>query len=108
MVIDQTFFSTTYLSIFLYTLTWIEKGDRSTSAQTVKDKLYPTLLANWKIWPAAQLINFYLVPVPYRVLWANFVGLFWNVILSYLSHSSPHPPKDYDPALSTTADKLPL
>ena len=44
------------------------------------------LYANWKVWPVAQLANFYVVPPNYRVLVVNTVGLFWNVILSFIAH----------------------
>ena len=41
----------------------------------VEDKLrthlWPTLLVNWQIWPAAQVINFNYVPLRLRVLWLN-------------------------------------
>ena len=48
-------------------------------------KIRETLLTNWKIWPIATYINFFLVPVHYQVLFANFIGLFWNMILSYIA-----------------------
>lgn len=50
-----------------------------------KAKIEETLLSNWKIWPVATYINFYLMPMQYQVLFANFVGLFWNMILSYIA-----------------------
>jgi protein Mpv17 len=38
------------------------------------------------IWPAASSINFWFMPVHYQVLFANIVGLFWNIILSYIAY----------------------
>lgn len=38
------------------------------------------------IWPAAQTVNFYLVPSPYRVAYISFVALIWNIYLSNISH----------------------
>lgn len=43
-------------------------------------------MTNWKIWPAATMINFMYVPMQYRVLFANFIGLFWNIYLSYITY----------------------
>jgi hypothetical protein len=48
----------------------------------VKNDLWPTLLANWRLWPAANAINFALVPLQYRVGFSNLVAVFWNIYLS--------------------------
>jgi len=45
---------------------------------------WSTLQASWSFWPVANVINFTLVPLPYRVLYNNALSLFWN---GYLSHS---------------------
>lgn len=46
-------------------------------------KIYCSALqANWKIWTVPQLINLNLVPVQYRVLFANAVAFFWNIYLA--------------------------
>ena len=41
----------------------------------VKDKFAPTLIAGYKLWPAAHLINFALVPPNQRILYANVVSV---------------------------------
>lgn len=41
-----------------------------------------TMVANFSLWVPAQFINFRLVPPQFQVLFANLVGLFWNVYLS--------------------------
>ena len=41
-----------------------------------------SLFANWKIWTVPQMININLVPVQYRVLFANLVALVWNFYLT--------------------------
>ena len=51
-----------------------------------ENKLWEALLTNWKIWPIATMINLTYVPMQYRVLFANFIGLFWNMYLSYVSY----------------------
>lgn len=37
------------------------------------------------IWPIANIINFYYVPLHLRLLFGNAVGLGWNVLASYLA-----------------------
>jgi len=53
------------------------------SISEINDKLWPTLVANWKVWPLLQLINFALVPIKLQVLYVNFFGVFWNTYLSF-------------------------
>ena len=86
MAIDQTAFAYLYLSFFLFTLNTMESKDPQKALKLREEKIFETLVANWKIWPLAQLINFSLIPTPYRVLWANMVGLAWNVIASFIAH----------------------
>lgn len=45
-------------------------------------QLVPGLLANWKLWPAAQLVNFTLIPPEQRILFGNVVGICWTCIIS--------------------------
>eukprot|EP00276_Gloeochaete_wittrockiana_P018668 CAMPEP_0184340786 /NCGR_PEP_ID=MMETSP1089-20130417/9429_1 /TAXON_ID=38269 ORGANISM="Gloeochaete wittrockiana, Strain SAG46.84" /NCGR_SAMPLE_ID=MMETSP1089 /ASSEMBLY_ACC=CAM_ASM_000445 /LENGTH=224 /DNA_ID=CAMNT_0026668745 /DNA_START=201 /DNA_END=872 /DNA_ORIENTATION=- len=44
------------------------KGSVSETVAKVKKEFLPTLISNWKIWPAAHLVNFRLVPPPLRTL----------------------------------------
>jgi len=41
------------------------------------------MIVNWKLWPAANFVNFKFVPVQLQVLFANFVALIWNTYLSW-------------------------
>lgn len=34
--------------------------------QKYNDLFFPALMANWQVWPLAQLINFRYMPLPYR------------------------------------------
>lgn len=61
-------------------LTPAEVGDR------LREQLLPTLATNYKVWPTAQMINLYLVPLKLRVLWINMVGLGFNTYLSSMNN----------------------
>ncbi|EDR15444.1 uncharacterized protein LACBIDRAFT_227871 [Laccaria bicolor S238N-H82] len=55
----------------------------------IKEKctdLYPkALIANWKAWPLAQLVNFRYMPLPYRVPFSQACGVFWTLYLSIIN-----------------------
>lgn len=53
--------------------------------QVWREKIWETMVNNWKIWPIASTINFWFMPVQYQVLFANFVGLIWNMVLSFIT-----------------------
>lgn len=41
----------------------------------IKDKALRLYTAEWVIWPPAQVINFYVLPTKYRVLYDNSISL---------------------------------
>jgi len=44
-----------------------------------------TVLSNWVLWIPAQTLNFLVIPPQLQLLYANLVGLGWNVYLSKVS-----------------------
>lgn len=57
--------------------------------QTLKElriKFFQCLFASWSVWPVLMTINFSIIPVHWRLLFANFCGLFWNGYLSYMQN----------------------
>lgn len=69
-----------------------------------RDMYMPALVANWKVWPLAQvslyttlpmissiyrfvvqLINFRYMPLAYRVPFQSTCGIFWTLYLSILN-----------------------
>ena len=41
-----------------------------------------TLIASYKLWPAIQFFNFYLVPLNYQLLFLNLIAIGWTAFLS--------------------------
>lgn len=57
------------------------------------------LLAGATIWPPAQMVNFFFVPLPYRVLFMNMVGFGWSTYTSLVASQAfyhPHLAKSED------------
>ena len=42
--------------------------------------------AGWKFWVPASCMNFWMVPLQYRVLYMSTCGLLWTGYLSYTSN----------------------
>jgi protein Mpv17 len=46
------------------------------------------VLGAWKFWPAANIINFGMIPLEYRVLYSNVLSVFWTGYLTIVNENS--------------------
>ena len=53
----------------------VMQGKPHTIRSQVKEKLWPTTVAGYKLWPLAHLVNFALIPPAQRVLYVNLVSV---------------------------------
>lgn len=72
------------ITFFAWTQTLRGTPDRISSE--VSEKLVPTTLAGWRLWPAAQAINFFMVPLQFRVVFINIVAVGWTCMLSRIGN----------------------
>jgi hypothetical protein len=54
----------------------------------MQEKLWPTMKANWVVWPLANFIAFRFLHQDVRILYANIVGV--SSLLASLSASNMH------------------
>ena len=86
LLYDQTVGATLFAVMFFTYLDTMNGVGLKESLNNTYIKMPATLIANWKLWPMAQLINFTVVPPHYRVFFANMVGIIWNTYLSYMQN----------------------
>ncbi|CAK9829171.1 Mpv17-like protein 2 [Anthophora retusa] len=54
----------------------------------VVKKAHILYVAEWVIWPPAQIFNFYFLPNKYRVLYDNTISLGYDVYTSHVKHDN--------------------
>ncbi|XP_069461598.1 protein Mpv17 [Ambystoma mexicanum] len=83
MLLDQIVLCPVFLGCFLS----IAGALNGLSPPQIGDKLKrdykDTLIVNYYIWPAAQILNFYFVPLHHRLAVVQIVAIVWNVYLSW-------------------------
>ncbi|KAI9201985.1 Mpv17/PMP22 family protein [Polychytrium aggregatum] len=90
VAMDQGLFAPSFIGVFFTAMSTMEGKSLAETWQKLKETYPSALVNNYKLWPAVQCINFYLIPVNYQLLFVNTVALGWN---SYLSYASAQPRK---------------
>ena len=90
VALNQTIVATLINVGFLYLRAllagWEGAGGLAGATRDVRARLPGIMRANWTIWPLFSFVNLYLVPLEYRVLFMNVVGVAYNTALSYLAY----------------------
>lgn len=86
--LDQVLCSPVTISVFFLTLAILERTSVEDFITEVKKKAWRLYAAEWIIWPPAQIINFYILPTKYRVLYDNTISLGYDVYTSYVKHDN--------------------
>lgn len=89
VVIDQLICSPLCISTFFLTLGLLEKSSWIDLKNEIKQKAHKLYIAEWIVWPPAQIINFYFLPTKYRVLYDNTISLGYDVYTSHVKHDNP-------------------
>lgn len=84
--LDQLVYATIMTAVYFALIrTW--EGHPETIIATLQAKFWPTLAANYAIWPLAHIINFKFVPSQFRILYNNVVCVAWLTYLSLATHT---------------------
>lgn len=88
VMIDQIICSPLCIATFFITLGILEQASWAETKKEIKDKAWRLYAAEWVVWPPAQVINFYILPLRYRVLYDNTISLGYDVYTSYVKHDN--------------------
>lgn len=82
---DQLIMAPVGLALFIGSMGMMEGRTRSQIKEKYKDMYGDAIVANWKVWPIAQTVNFRYMPLPYRVPFSQACGVLWTLYLSMLN-----------------------
>ncbi|KAI1724375.1 mpv17 / PMP22 family domain-containing protein [Ditylenchus destructor] len=93
LAVDQIFFAPIFSASIIYNLRLME-------GYSIKESWEKLVIDYWDIykrsiqyWPCMQLINFYVIPLQFRVIFTQVAALIWNVFLSHKTQTRlPIPP----------------
>lgn len=88
VVIDQLVCSPLCISMFFLTLGILENSSLAELKAEIINKAYKLYVAEWIVWPPAQIFNFCFLPTRYRVLYDNTISLGYDVYTSHVKHDN--------------------
>ncbi|CAD5112321.1 DgyrCDS1546 [Dimorphilus gyrociliatus] len=85
IIMDETIGSVMFTSIFFIGAGLLAGHTLNDAVDELKSKFITVYKADLTIWPVAQLINFYLIPIKFRVIFVAFLSFGWCSFLCYMS-----------------------
>ncbi|XP_062236988.1 peroxisomal membrane protein 2-like [Platichthys flesus] len=82
LLVDRLIFAPGFLLIFYFVMNILEAKGLNEFEKKMQGSYWTALKMNWKVWTPFQFININFVPVQFRVLFANFIALFWYAYLA--------------------------
>ncbi|KAK9462597.1 uncharacterized protein V1516DRAFT_670666 [Lipomyces oligophaga] len=85
MAADQLVWAPVGIASFYVSMGVLQLHSWNQIKQELQEKWYPTMVGNYMVWPAVQVLNFRLIPLQYRLMFVNVVSIAWNTFLSWFS-----------------------
>jgi len=85
--LDQLAFAPIF-NVVLISIIGLSQGETVAKIEAkLKREYMDVLITGWKLWPAVQMANFFLVPFNLRPLVVGVVALVWNTYMSWKCNS---------------------
>jgi len=96
MVTDQLLFAPVALYGFFWANGKLSGLSNEEIKSNVRNSYFDVLIANYQLWPAVQMVNFWVIPLAHRILFVQTVALMWNTYLAWKLNTSSggHDPTD--------------
>lgn len=89
ILLDQILFSPVNLFVYFTTIGIMERSTVSRVMDELKEKgMEQIYVAEWLIWPPAQFVNFYFLPLRYRIMWDNIISLGFDIYSPYVKYKT--------------------
>jgi protein Mpv17 len=85
LLVDQIVFAPGFIAVLVGSI-GVLQGEKNIVAK-LKREFPDILVANYKLWPAVQLLNFYFVPLNYQVVLVQIIAVAWNSYVSFKTNS---------------------
>lgn len=85
LILDSTIFSTVTITGYFIVRSFLEGTGIEGATKKLKTRFISTLFGAWRFWPMANAVNFWFVPMQFRVLYMNVLSLFWTGWLTYVN-----------------------
>jgi protein Mpv17 len=82
IVFDHFSYRACMLVVFHFYCKLQEGCSISKSLEWIRSNSLPLHVTAFKLWPTVNIINYYMVPLKFRVLYANVVLFFWVLYLA--------------------------
>jgi protein Mpv17 len=82
VIVDQTFWGPIWNNTYLLLMGLMKFERLDVIWEDIKKSTIPMVVSGLKLWPAAHLVTYGLIPVENRLLWVDMVEIVWVTILS--------------------------
>ena len=82
VIVDQLLWGPFWNNTYIVMLGVMKGQDNHEIWEDVKRTTVPLIVSGLKLWPAAHMVTYGLIPVEHRLLWVDLVEILWVTILA--------------------------